>query len=423
MAKSEGKIFTFDDVAKHNTYESAWIVVDDKVYDITNFAHSHPGGKVIYYYRGEDATDVVYSFHPDLEKTKKFMKNLYIGELSEADKKARPAVVTEFRQLREQLRKENKYALIWYFYVLHLLSIVAMEILAYFTYYYTRSIWLTAAILCVSQIQAGWLQHDFGHCSVFRTAFANQWAHYFIIGGLKGASSWWWKSKHNRHHSKTNIIHRDPDMHVEPVFSFSPVLVDKMPKRYFPFIPYQKAYWWVLGPPTVTTVLFWQQIIIFLAKYGFWADMLMSGAFFLRFDLTYRSIAVSPWEVVYLMAAMRFLETHWFTWVTSMNHLPMPIVEDSPQDWVSLQAKGTQNIDGGFVNNWITGHLNYQIEHHFFPLMPRHRYPEVAPRVEALCKKYNIEYRKRGLLQSFGDILQKLEDVAEHFALSRKKLQ
>jgi fatty acid desaturase len=65
---------------------------------------------------------------------------------------------------------------------------------------------LASLFLAIAQIQAGWLQHDFGHCSVFKSAFWNQAAHYLIISHMKGASSWWWKSKHNRHHSKTNIV-------------------------------------------------------------------------------------------------------------------------------------------------------------------------------------------------------------------------
>ena len=63
-----------------------------------------------------------------------------------------------------------------------------------------------AVFLAIAQIQAGWLQHDLGHCAVFKSAFWNQAAHYFLISHLKGASSWWWKSKHNRHHAKTNIV-------------------------------------------------------------------------------------------------------------------------------------------------------------------------------------------------------------------------
>jgi len=48
-----------------------------------------------------------------------------------------------------------------------------------------------------------------------------------------------------------------------------------------------------------------------------------------------------------------------------------------------LQVNATCNVEGGRFNDWFTGHLNYQIEHHLFPTMPRHNYSTVAPLV--LC--------------------------------------
>ena len=37
--------FSAADVAKHNTPESLYIIVDEDVYDVTKFADEHPGGK------------------------------------------------------------------------------------------------------------------------------------------------------------------------------------------------------------------------------------------------------------------------------------------------------------------------------------------------------------------------------------------
>jgi cytochrome b involved in lipid metabolism len=35
------------DVAKNNTDESCWIVIDAKVYDLTDFLEAHPGGEAV----------------------------------------------------------------------------------------------------------------------------------------------------------------------------------------------------------------------------------------------------------------------------------------------------------------------------------------------------------------------------------------
>ncbi|CAK66208.1 unnamed protein product (macronuclear) [Paramecium tetraurelia] len=43
--KNDLKQCTIDEVAKHNTINSAWIVINSKVYDVTKYLNKHPGGK------------------------------------------------------------------------------------------------------------------------------------------------------------------------------------------------------------------------------------------------------------------------------------------------------------------------------------------------------------------------------------------
>ncbi|KAJ2918555.1 hypothetical protein MD484_g1833, partial [Candolleomyces efflorescens] len=53
------------EVAKHNNRESCWIIVHDKVYDVTEFLDEHPGGsKIILKYAGKDATQEYDPIHP-----------------------------------------------------------------------------------------------------------------------------------------------------------------------------------------------------------------------------------------------------------------------------------------------------------------------------------------------------------------------
>uniref|UniRef100_A0AC34PYF6 Cytochrome b5 heme-binding domain-containing protein n=1 Tax=Panagrolaimus sp. JU765 TaxID=591449 RepID=A0AC34PYF6_9BILA len=44
MAK-ELQVFTRDEIAKHNSEESLWIVINNKIYDVTKFLNEHPGGE------------------------------------------------------------------------------------------------------------------------------------------------------------------------------------------------------------------------------------------------------------------------------------------------------------------------------------------------------------------------------------------
>eukprot|EP00004_Rigifila_ramosa_P008073 TRINITY_DN1923_c0_g1_i1.p1 TRINITY_DN1923_c0_g1~~TRINITY_DN1923_c0_g1_i1.p1 ORF type:complete len:346 (-),score=85.38 TRINITY_DN1923_c0_g1_i1:55-1092(-) len=61
-----GKVFTLEEVAKHNKPGDAWIVVEDGVYNISMFADMHPGGKhVLMQQAGTDATEWFKLFHND----------------------------------------------------------------------------------------------------------------------------------------------------------------------------------------------------------------------------------------------------------------------------------------------------------------------------------------------------------------------
>uniref|UniRef100_A0A3Q3GY09 Fatty acid desaturase domain-containing protein n=1 Tax=Kryptolebias marmoratus TaxID=37003 RepID=A0A3Q3GY09_KRYMA len=106
-----------------------------------------------------------------------------------------------------------------------------------------------------------------------------------------------------------------------------------------------------------------------------------------------------------LIFFVRFLESHWFVWVTQMNHLPMNIDYERHQEWLTMQLQATCNIEQSFFNDWFSGHLNFQIEHHLFPRMPRHNYHLVAPRVRALCEKHGVPYQMKTLWRGMGELL------------------
>ena len=51
------KVFTWDQVKQHNKRDDVWIVVNNNVYNVTEFQKKHPGGaRLINFYAGKDAT-------------------------------------------------------------------------------------------------------------------------------------------------------------------------------------------------------------------------------------------------------------------------------------------------------------------------------------------------------------------------------
>ena len=80
--------------------------------------------------------------------------------------------------------------------------------------------------------------------------------------------------------------------------------------------------------------------------------------------------------------------------------------------WYLRQLLGSCNIEGGPLFHVMSGNLSHQIEHHLFPDMPSNRYPEVAPRVEALCAKYGIPYNKGSFARQLGTTLRTIFRLA-----------
>ena len=67
-------------------------------------------------------------------------------------------------------------------------------------------------------------------------------------------------------------------------------------------------------------------------------------------------------------------------------------------DWYLRQMLGSANISGSKAMHIMTGNLSHQIEHHLFPDLPSNRYAEVAPQVQALFAKYDLNYHSAPLV-------------------------
>ncbi|KAI1812898.1 acyl-CoA dehydrogenase-like protein [Poronia punctata] len=75
------KTFTRDEVAKHNTEDSVWFVIDSKVYDVSEFLDAHPGGEaVLRQVAGKDATVDFYNLHRH-EVLVKYEEDLLVGTI------------------------------------------------------------------------------------------------------------------------------------------------------------------------------------------------------------------------------------------------------------------------------------------------------------------------------------------------------
>ncbi|KAI9256661.1 cytochrome b5-like Heme/Steroid binding domain-containing protein [Phascolomyces articulosus] len=83
------KSFTIEEVAQHNKPNDLWIIVDGKVFDLTDFVSEHPGGKkVLVKIAGKDATKKFKQFHNDAIMQRVGLP-MQIGVIGDADGRAR----------------------------------------------------------------------------------------------------------------------------------------------------------------------------------------------------------------------------------------------------------------------------------------------------------------------------------------------
>ncbi|KAK5873975.1 hypothetical protein PBY51_018966 [Eleginops maclovinus] len=80
------KYYTLEEIRLHNTSNDTWLIIHDKVYDITSFLEEHPGGEeVLIEQAGADATE---SFEDVGHSTdaREMLEQYFLGELHMDDR-------------------------------------------------------------------------------------------------------------------------------------------------------------------------------------------------------------------------------------------------------------------------------------------------------------------------------------------------
>ena len=203
----ESKYLTREEVRQHNKRGDQWVIIENKVYDVSNWAVKHPGGpNVLNHYAGEDATDAWKAFHINTDLVRKYMKPLHIGDVEHHEAQ----IEQDFRCLRKVLEDGGYFTANRLFFAAVLIHIIVLEMLGYLIIRYMGLSWssvlFSAFVLTVMQAQAGWHQHDLGHLSVLPSSKWNHVLHKFVIGVTKAASADWWNFRHFQHHAKPNVV-------------------------------------------------------------------------------------------------------------------------------------------------------------------------------------------------------------------------
>merc|ERR1712194_909923 len=81
---------------------------------------------------------------------------------------------------------------------------------------------------------------------------------------------------------------------------------------------------------------------------------------------------------------------------------------------------GTRNIIGGhgipqFFVDWFCGGLQYQVDHHLFPMMPRNNIAKCHKLVESFCKEWDVDYHAVDMWVGTLEVLNHLQNVSDEF--------
>ena len=123
-------------------------------------------------------------------------------------------------------------------------------------------------------------------------------------------------------------------------------------------------------------------------------------------------LVLSPVKAVVFMIVQQGLFGLYLGCSFAPNHKGMPILNADDQcDFLGRQAITSRNVRGGWLTDVALGGLNYQIEHHLFPSMPRPNLHRSQPLIEAFCQQRGVPYCQSSLAGSYSQALRHLHAV------------
>jgi len=278
---------------------------------------------------------------------------------------------------------------------------------------------LDAALFAFVSTQLGFLGHDAGHRQIFTSPWRNDVALLFI-GVLIGMSRSWWVESHNRHHNNPNNLGLDPHTAI-PALAFSEGEAEKKHGVVRFLVQFQAFYFFplLLLQGVGTRIASVQFLIGRNARYR-GAEVLGMGLHFLLYFGLLFSV-MNLWQASLFILVHQGLMGLYMGSVFAPNHKGMLVLEPNNRlDFLRRQVLTTRNVRPHPLTDFFLGGLNYQIEHHLFPRMPRNKLKEARQVVKAFFQERSIPYHETGLLQSYSEVTRYLHQVTRTLRTARR---
>jgi fatty acid desaturase len=270
---------------------------------------------------------------------------------------------------------------------------------------------LLAGTLGVIFTQFAFLGHEASHRQIFQSGQANDRAGQ-MLAALVGLSYGWWTNKHSRHHANPNKIGKDPDIESGAVAFLDESAATRRGVRawftrrqgylFFPLLLLEGLN---LHVKAITSLSSRSPVK------GRWIEVgMLAGRFLIYFGLIFWLL---PFGMAWAFIGVQLAVFGLYMGATfAPNHKGMPIVPaDIKLDFLSKQVRTSRNITGGWWATILMGGLNYQIEHHLFPSMPRPHLRSARALVREHCRSNDIPYVETSLLSSYRTVISYLNRV------------
>ena len=270
---------------------------------------------------------------------------------------------------------------------------------------------LTAAYLAVVATQLAFVGHDAGHRQVFRTRRANDLAGLVHANLLVGISFGWWVPKHNAHHSNPNHEDLDPDIGIAALAftaaqargkrGLARVIARSQAFLFFPLLLLEAGHLHVASLKAIVRgrgrANAAEALLLLVHAAGYVTALL---------------VVLTPVQAVAFALVQQGLFGLYLGCSFAPNHKGMPTLSEADElDFLRRQVLTSRNVRGSRFVDFLLGGLNYQIEHHLFPNMPRPNLRHAQPLVREFCRQHDLPYTEATLFGSYSEAIRHLHAV------------
>ena len=341
------------------------------------------------------------------------MPSLQSPPIAESPRPVVPASV-DYARLKRRIQEAGLLRKQPWYYALSISTNMAMLVCVLLVMVAVNNPWvrvLDAVAFGWVSGQLGFQLHDAGHRQMFAHGWLNTLVGFLTADGLLGMSYGWWTSKHNRHHANPNNVDEDPDIGPGAI-AYTPeqararrgllrMLTAYQAYFFFPLLPLLGFSMHMSGIEYLVksrSRLRWLEIAALCVHTALYVGLLV---FFL-----------GPWIALVVIVVHKASGGFYMATVFAPNHKGMPQVPGGTRlDFLRSQVLTARNVRSGRATNLWYGSLNYQIEHHLFPAMPRNHLPRAQKIVKAYCAEIGVPYYEASVWRSYRELLGFLHEI------------